>query len=145
MPTKTGQLHTCDGAVVEVVVQLSGTEKTRRQQLGEPVPVPQAVKAQLDTGASRSVVHLGILQGDLRLARIDVEKFNELAGGETQREIFLVDLSILVNGCNGSWGPTRVAGGDLTNYGFKAVIGRDLLAGCVLVYDGKTNSFSLSF
>jgi hypothetical protein len=145
MAWKTGQLHICDGVVVDVVVQLCKPEKERRQQLGHALPEPQTVKAMVDTGASRSLVDRSILQNNLGLSSTDRGEVRALTGGMMQFDEYTVDLSMSGEGFTRSWNPWVVGERDLTHFGYKAIIGRDILAHCLLVYDGKRKTFALSF
>ena len=144
MHTLTGRpLHICDGAVVDLIVQICSLERAKRQQSSNPFK--KTVSAQIDTGASRSCVHFEILKTDFGLTKIDTENILDVSTGQiVEKEIFMVDLSLVINGWNGSWGDRRVAAANLTHHGCKALIGYDLLSDCVFTYDGPKKSFSLS-
>ena len=147
MPTLTG-LITADGALVNVLIGVSEARRQTLRRVGFPVPAPSAVRAVLDTG---SFVTLADAQAiaSLGVTRHDRWQFFTSATGTTPhvRDVYNLSVTLLddggavlaywpsVNVLPGVFPPTDAVHG---------VIGRDLLATAVLLFDGKGGAFTLT-
>ncbi len=146
MPYLTRSL-VANGAVVELLI---GVNESRREVLrrnGFPVPERIRVAAQVDTGTRFSAVdrqvlsRLDIQPVDTILVRttstteapVPFRRYAVSVALETdQVELFLTSVEVLE--C--FFAPDE---------GIQALLGRDVLENCLLVYDGKNKSFSLAF
>jgi hypothetical protein len=135
-----------DGLIVTVGLSLSTARADLIKEAGGVPRAPIWVSALLDTGASCSVIdsyvvnHLNLIQAGTieghTPSTIDgLHTFNQydvcLAFAKPQFKIITMNLP--------------VAEAKLADQGFLALIGRDVLQHCLLVYNGPTKSFSLSF
>jgi predicted aspartyl protease len=114
------------------------------------LPVPQAiiVKALVDTGASNTVVDPTVLQG-LGLTPRRIAKTITPTTGTTPHKCFTYDVSIHIPLAAATslfskkaW---EVSCLDLKHQGFEVLLGRDILAEGMLVYDGRAGTFAMAF
>jgi hypothetical protein len=148
MPYVTGPLGP-DGAIVEIFV---GVTDARRQALVRnnfPVPARVAVKALLDTGASGTVVRAEALKA-LGQQPLGVTKASvpSPAPGAQEFEEHAVSIGLIGPGGLEAYHP--LVAGVLACYfeeqePYHALLGRDVLDHCLLVYDGPNQVFSLAF
>jgi hypothetical protein len=121
---------------------LTGRRSLQRQQL--PVPGPLPVRALIDTGADMSVIDNG-LATQLKLTLIG---FQLLASGAVSTLFpgsgFVPEYSARVEFPNGSGFDITALEVSLPS-GLQMLIGRDLLAKGLLIYDGLNNSFTMAF
>jgi hypothetical protein len=62
-----------------------------------------------------------------------------------QANLFDVSFTLLHPGLSRVWKNVSVAESELVNQGFQALIGRDVLGQCLLIYDGQSGIFTLAF
>jgi len=104
------------------------------------IPSPITGRALVDTGASITAVDKPLL---LRLGINPLGTANVFTPqGEDEQEMFPVKLGFVGTPLQINF--NSVLGSDLTRQGIVALIGRDLLANCILVYNGVGGHFSLS-
>jgi hypothetical protein len=121
---------------------------------GQPVPQRIELRALVDTGAYNTCISSGVLR---RLGMPAIEKFPLLSattGGDAQMcDAFDVSIAIPLPSVSRRR-PTatelripaaRVVAIELEGTPIDALIGRDLLKRCLLVYDGHSNRFMISF
>ena len=128
-----------------------GVSEARRQVLlrvGLPVPIPSVIRAVLDTGSfitladSPAVASLGV-------TAYRRQKFLTSAPGATPhvRDVFDLSVTLLDDGGRqlAYWPSVDVlpAVFPLADP-IRGVVGRNLLAGAVLVFDGKAGAFTLT-
>jgi hypothetical protein len=138
-----------EGALVEIAVGLAYPDVRIQRQAGRPVPDPVPVLALIDTGAQATAVDPAALTAVIGLGIQPTRfVFVNLSGAGTQPSAeYAVGLAV---------GPTAtgkkpifavrsqlVIAQDLAPLGYQAIIGRDLLAQCLLIYDGPGNSVTL--
>jgi hypothetical protein len=145
----TGPLTISFGPLTDVRVTLNRDDARSRRTHGRPVPTPIEVVALIDTGAECSAVSPTVVSrlglplvtarltnapglGGLSITPIRDASFILLHPDRRRSlhlnvwDIEVVELDIAAAGCD-------------------AVIGRDILARCTFTYNGRTNSFSLSY
>lgn len=143
-----GILTVADGAVITVRFALPRAVLARRLRAGAAIPGPLSVPALLDTcaqvtcvdpsviarlGASPALVtmaNLAAMSGLAPTLRYELA----LTVGDPATATSLLEVPDL-----------EVLEVPLAGLGYEALIGRDVLAQCVLVYDGLTNSFALAY
>ena len=135
-----------DGLIVTVGIALSTARaEVLKRAGGSPVP-PIWVTALLDTGASCSVIDSSVV-GSLKLIQAGTME------GHTPSTTAALHTFNLYDVCLAFAKPQvkaismnlPVAEANLSTQGFLALIGRDVLQHCLLVYNGPLKSYSLSF
>jgi len=131
-------------------VQLAIGVSTRRAAAlaaaNQPLPPPLALRAVIGTGASGTVV-LGPSCRGLGLQPSGSVNIHTptTAGISVACFRYDVGLAVLDNRSNFIIGDTAVIETDLTSTGVEALIGCDVLAKCLFIYDGSAQTFTLSF
>lgn len=145
-----------DGARVQLSVTLSRAELLRRRVARQPIPQPVVVVALIDTGAERCCIDPGVaFRAGLpfRAAGLTnapgVGAGPPVLGGAVLTASYEAGIAVVH--------PSGNARDDfvvphliidtlpLSAFGIEAVIGRDVLAACVLVYNGPTGSATLAY
>lgn len=109
-------------------------------ETGQPVPEPVSGTALIDTGASISAVDFSVLR-TLQINQVDVIELatpsNPDATGEGYpAKIILPDHEVELN---------IVLGADLRPFNAIALIGRDILCDCLLIYFGQSGRIVFSY
>jgi len=102
-------------------------------------PPSKKIIALIDTGASISCIDESVAL-DLDLIARDVVHIHTPSGTSVQK---LYDLGIALPNLTQNIIPTLSAGANLTNQPYRALIGRDILSLCTLIYNGWDNSYQL--
>jgi hypothetical protein len=116
-----------------------GTQRLLR--LNNRFPAPFKYLLLIDTGASCTCVDPSVLSS-LNLTPTGPVTMNTPSTGSTPHTAFQYDVSLFIPGSAANQPPLSlpniaVAAAELlTAQGFHALIGRDILAHCVLVYNG---------
>ncbi len=105
-----------------------------------PVPAPITGMGLIDTGASITAVDVSIIQS-LGIQPVGISNVFT-PQGSTQQELFPVKLSFI--GTPIIFNFSSVLGSELRNQGILALIGRDVLSRCILIYNGPAGHFSFS-
>lgn len=150
-------LSVSSGARVRVRVSIDRNSLVQLRQSGQAIPQPVDVDALLDPGAERTCIDPAVV------ARVGLPLYAfafTAAPGTGQAAVPLfgnvgVNTShtagITILHPSGHASPSYavpnliVQALALRPLGFDALIGRDVLAGCVLVYDGPTGSVTLAY
>lgn len=137
------------GPVLTALVHVSEGRRTALEAEGLPVPAPRTIRALVDTGASFTSIQPEVMQvlGLTPTGTVDIvtpSTGQDVHTTETYDVDFVIPKS-----------PTepplaipnlRVAACELfLRQGIHALIGRDVLSRCVLVYNGEANVFTLAF
>jgi len=107
----------------------------------QPIPQPITEVALIDTGATISAVHAPLIQ-QLGVAPVGVAKTGT-AGGQHQQNLY--PLRIGLTELTETIDYNQVLGADLSGTGFIALLGRDLLQNMILIYDGPSSEFTISY
>lgn len=110
-------------------------------QRGQPVPAPISGDALLDTGASISAVETNVIS-QLRVNPIGITSVHT-PGGVVQQNLHPIRfvfpaIGMLTIDFN------AVIGSNLQPQGIIALVGRDVLSNCLLVYNGPAGMYSIS-
>lgn len=119
------------------------------EDAGIAVPAPQMIRALIDTGASISAVDPTVLKA------LDLQQTGEAdihtpstAGNAVRTPTYDVMIAILA-GRQGDLhfisDTVQVTGSDLTQFGFAALIGTDILKSCILHYNGAASLFTIAY
>ena len=142
MPSFTSQVANLQtiGPVVDLRLAIGAAAEVVLRKAGSPIPNPVAAVAMIDTGATASVMQVG-LAAQLGLNPVGVTYINTPSSTNVACYEYLVRLvfpnNVLVE--------TTVLEAPLQGQHIQCLIGRDVLAHGVLVYIGYGNLFSLSF
>jgi hypothetical protein len=138
-----------DGALVDVLVGLSGSSVQSVRAALRPVPSPLTSRALLDTGAEMTCIDVSLVQA-LGLPFAGTTLANLPAHGGLVVTI-LRDISLTVVHPSGhprnhlAMRNLKVLEVSLTFLGYQVVIGRDVLAACRFLYNGPGNRFRLAY
>lgn len=136
-----------DGAIVDLLIGVSDTRAAALRVAGLPVPGAVQVRALVDTGASCTAVIASVLL-PFELAPIGNTTISTPSTGPAPVTCNQYDVSLglihpQVTLRFGAMGVVECQA--LSPPGIQALLGRDLLAHCLLVYDGLSQRFSLAF
>lgn len=134
------------GPIVELVVGASASRTKALQTAGKPVPAQIKIRALVDTGASCTCLDLSCIQ-KLGLTPTGIAQVHTPTTDEQPESKKQYDVSLLVvlPGLSRRFAEQPVIEANLTFQGIQALIGRDMLKSCLLVYDGQEETFALAF
>jgi predicted aspartyl protease len=130
-----------NGAILDVFITPGLPKKGKYKYPFTPVT------ALIDTGASESVVDLGLLKS---LNLISRSTRDSLFGNGRYDKHDVYDISVLLGDKNPKLFPSSASGVDLTHFQcenivLQLIIGRDILSKCIFTYDGKRGCFTLTY
>lgn len=113
------------------------------------VPPPQVIRALIDTGASISAVDLTVLNA-LGLQQTGEAEIHtpSTAGVAVKTPTYDVKIAILAGRAGDLHfisETVQVTGSDLTQFGFAALIGTDILKSCIFHYNGADGLFTIAY
>lgn len=136
------------GPLLNALLTLSvpGAQALRKE--GKPVPRGFLAKGLVDTGASCTSVDPSVVEA-LGLRPISRVPMITPSTGPEPIMVDQYDIGVAIYSTEEE-APLRVdalpvCGTPLINQGFHVLIGRDVLARCLLFYNGATHQYSLSF
>ena len=133
------------GAIIDVEISPVASVIQATIDAGGAVPAPIKMSAQIDTGASRSVIQTGIAQ-KLGLRPVGVKFVHTASALNFRCERYSLRVTYLPT--SGLMVPVTFNAtfteAPLRGKNFQCLIGRDFLAKAVFTYIGPTNSFVLS-
>ncbi len=134
---------------MSVTIIVSEARRKALEEAGQPVPSPQPIRALVDTGASCTCVDPSILQA-LSLSPTAEVPAHVASDRDEPEFLEQYDVGIAIPGARSHHHPlvhptVPVLSSKLSIQGIQALIGRDILANCVLIYNGTTNFFTLAF
>jgi len=137
------------GAVLDAAVLVGDARRAALQKENLTVPDPQMIRALIDTGASISAIERKVLE-NLGLQQTGEAEINTPSTGATPVKIPTYDVKIaILAGRKGDLHfiseTVQVTGSDLTQFGFGALIGTDILKKCVFHYNGADGHFTLAY
>ena len=149
MPHFTLQISPA-GPVVKALLTVSQARRAALSAAGLPVPANQSITALVDTGASCTSVDPSIIAA-LALQPTGIASVITPSTGAIPHQTSQYDVGLAIPGATARdaalFFPTiAVIGAQLLQaQGFHALIGRDILDRCVLVYNGVTKLFTLAY
>ena len=114
-------------------------ELAKRQ---EPIPPPVSGHALIDTGAIATCIDADTAKS-LNLPVIDVVKMASASHPATDANVYPVRLEIIGSPKPIEFNVARAIGAPLKVQGLIALVGRDVLAHCTLIYQGGIGSVTL--
>ena len=144
MPVHNQVFHDPDGGpTIDMEIGIPAVLAAAYGQSGQPVPSPHVGRALIDTGASGSAVDERIIQalGIQPVGQCSLATPSQATGVAS---LYRVKVSFPQTTFSGAaeW---TVIGCELASQGISALIGRDILASCVLIYNGPARTFTLTF
>lgn len=142
MPTLTSRVSDLAdiGPVIDLYVLPSKVAVDAIKKSGQESIAPVKISALIDTGASGSVIKTGILQ-DLGIHPIGSQHINTPTSQNVPCYTYFVQL---IFGALPHYFEGVVLEAPLAGQNIECLIGRDILASGLLVYNGTDNSFSFS-
>lgn len=147
--TQQAKFKVRDGPRVRIRVHLSRAELRTRRMARQPIPGPLEMWALIDTGAECSCVDAAVVR------RLELPPYKTTfanapgLGGLGFAPLREAALTLLHPSrdpnLNLVFSALSVTELDLGILGYDALIGRDILARCVLTYNGPAGSFTLSY
>jgi hypothetical protein len=112
---------------------------------GQTIPPPMLIQGLIDTGASGVCIDPAILQ-QLGIPATGSGVMITPSTGTTPQPTPVYDISIKVPhaGTSLDFGSIPAMESILSNQGFHALIGRDILSKCLLVYDGVSGTCAVA-
>jgi hypothetical protein len=139
------------GPVCTAYVGVSAERAGALLTAGQPLPEPIVVRALVDTGASQTNVAESLLT-QLGIVIKDVVPVSTASTvGDTLHSANQYDASLIVPGPPENPVPLILPSIPVLGFnppgshGFQALIGRDILNRCVLIYNGSTRLITLSY
>jgi len=129
------------GPILQVSISVGQAVATQILQAGGTLPAPATGLALIDTGASMTCVD-DAAAAQLNLPVIDVVNIASASHASSQANIYPIQIEVI--GAPIVVAADRAAGAALAAQGLLALIGRDVLQHCMLVYNGVTGSFSIA-
>ncbi|HXW94002.1 MAG TPA: hypothetical protein VEK33_25855 [Terriglobales bacterium] len=129
------------GPVVPVVVTIEQNAGKGLLAQGKPLPSPKTGLALIDTGATGTCSDEQSAQ-ELGLPIIDVAKLTSASHADQDCNVYPAQITIQNLGL--SINSPHTIGATLAPQGLLILLGRDLLAGCTLFYNGQAGQFTLS-
>ena len=134
------------GPTVEVAVGPSASRVKALGREGEALVLPVVARALLDTGAKTTCIDLSLVK-ELGLIPTGKIGLTMPSAGSLSITVPVFDAEIQI------LGPPHVrvapslpvAGMDLSGLGIRLLLGRDILARCLLFYNGPMDQFTFSF
>ncbi|KAF3978010.1 MAG: hypothetical protein HFP77_04015 [Methylococcales symbiont of Iophon sp. n. MRB-2018] len=145
MPCLTFNLDQ-NGPLLELMVGVSQPRLEALKKAGEIAPEPVRVRGLIDTGASCTCIDPSVIQS-LKLPPTGSVGISTPSTGSSQHTCNQYDVSIglihpdLVYTIH----VLPVIESQLSKQGIYALIGRDVLSNCLLVYNGHINAYTLAF
>ena len=135
-----------EGALIDLTVGPSLPRQQALKKAGQPVPPPVRVRGLIDTGASLTAIDPGVLQA-LSLTPTGTVGVVTPTTGTTPQQLNQYDVQIIIlhPALTYSFHVLPVIESVLGCQGFDVLIGRDMLAECLFVYDGRSGLFTLAF
>lgn len=133
------------GPLVKLFVTVSTGRAKELRKGGRPVPPGVTLPALIDTGATSTLVDEAAL-GPLGLEAKDVAFIHTPSSGDAAVACNPYDAYLAISDTTGfNIGDSPVLAVNFARHGIKALVGRDVLARCLLVYDGSNRTFTLAY
>ena len=137
---------TSEGPVIDLVVMASQPRADALKSAGLPIPTPVALRCLIDTGASGTCFDAAAI-APLGLSPTGTTPISTPSTGAVPHQCESYDVSVLFYHPDNSryFGTLPVIAIDFSAQRIDGLIGRDILASCLFVYDGGAQSFAIAF
>jgi hypothetical protein len=148
VPTLTLQ-NSPNGPVAEFLIGVSLQRQELLLSLNLPIPLPVRARGLIDTGSSGTLIDPFVV-GQLSLSPTGLMSALTPSTGKDPRYFRCYDASLEILNLDDPTSPLivhnlQVSEAELKIQGIQALIGRDVLSLCQFLFDGQSNSFSLSY
>jgi len=133
------------GPLLQVQVEVPQAPAAYLSGQGQPIPGPQSGWALIDTGATRTCVDKDVL------TKLGVKPTGTVktgtAAGQVEQLLYPAKLNFPVAGFQIEFGSViavDLRGQTIAGANVVVLVGRDVLARCLLVYNGSAGMFSLA-
>jgi predicted aspartyl protease len=140
IPANAGLLQ-ATGPMVNVQIEVPQALSGQLASASQPVPSPVTGLALIDTGATMTAVDSSVVTS-LGINPVGVVPVGT-AGGPTKQPVYPIRLQIQGVGLVMNF--SRVTGAPLQGMGLVALLGRDVLARMILIYDGPSSEYTIGF
>ncbi len=147
MPVSSIGFDLASRPIIEVYLSTCEWERELFLAQGRTFPPSLLIQALVDTGASRSLVDLAILERlGVAPASEDVVLFTASGGGAQTRKAYMVDVALAGDRHGPIANDLLVLGAPVADdLRVDMLLGRDVLAACILTYDGIDRRFTLAY
>ena len=138
------------GPLLLAYIGVSQARSAALTAAGQAIPGAVPIQALVDTGASCTCIDPSVLQS-LALTPTGIVTVNTPSTGAQPHIAQQFDVNIMIPGGLPTHIPLVVpnvpvvAAHLAAQQGFQALIGRDILAQCLFIYDGSIDQFTLAF
>lgn len=136
------------GPICAAIVGLSEAREDALTRAGQPHPPLVPIRALIDTGASCTCVDPSVLNA-LNLTPTGSVSVNTPSTGSVPHTADQFDVGFVIVPPDGPVLVLRtvpvIASDLLSQQGFHALVGRDILDQCLFIYNGKEGFFTLAF
>ena len=134
---------------MDAAIMVGNARQQALQDAGQDVPTPQLIRALIDTGASISGVDPTVLAA-LALSQTGEAEIHtpSTRGVAVTTPTYDVKIAILAGRAGDLHfisETIQVTATDLSQQGFQALIGTDILKSCILHYNGADEHFTLAY
>jgi hypothetical protein len=134
------------GPIIDLLIGVSAPRADALKAAGQPIPVNVNARLLVDTGASCTCIDPGILSS-LGLTPTGTTTIHTPSTQGTGATVNQFDVSIVLvhTLVRRTWRAWPVIESQLIGQGIQGLLGRDILASCLLTYDGTGQTFCLGF
>jgi predicted aspartyl protease len=137
------------GPELTAAVLVSTAREQMLQQLGQPTPPPQMIRALIDTGASISAVEPSVFTALGLTPTGEIEIHTPSTGGIAVKtptyDVRVGIPSARPGDLHFISDTVQIIASSLAVQGIQALIGRDILSHCTMFYNGADGFFTLSY
>lgn len=136
-----------DGPHIKALIGISAPRQRALVSAGLPVPTPVLVKLLIDTGASGTCLD-PISIGSLGLSPTGTIPIQTPTTNGVPHQCNLYDISLIIPAPKGQpfyIDALPIVESSLKSQGIDGLLGRDVLANCVLIYNGSIGWYTLSY
>ena len=146
MPHITVPIDQHKGPVITLVVGVSFERRALLKKQGISDPKPVILDFLIDSGASHTVVDASAIT-PLGIHPTGITYIHTPSTGDTPVPMQQYDVSLFLHHPDNSKMIPNLAvtASDFSQQSIQGLLGRDVLEHCLLVYDGRANSFALAF
>lgn len=146
MPHLTIPIQADRGPIIRLLIGASEPRLAALREAGRSLPNPVVVSMLIDTGASCTAIDERAL-APLGLTPTGSTQVSTPTTGTAPEARLTYDVGVMLYHTDNSrlFNSVPVIATDFGAQGIDGLFGRDLLASCLLVYDGATGNFSLAF